>query len=51
MSQIKLSELIGVWDLLHIKDTGELGFCDLDNALTQIGVKVVNDINSCQPKE
>lgn len=40
---ILLSEVIKVWDLLHTKDTGELGFCDLEGAVdTVIGIK--NDI-------
>ncbi|KKK79459.1 hypothetical protein LCGC14_2833260 [marine sediment metagenome] len=40
---IKLSEVIEIWDELHVKDTGELGFCDLEKALDEkIGVE--NDI-------
>ena len=44
---MKLQEIIDVWDELHVKDTGELGFCDLANAVEKVvgitnkeGVKV-----------
>ena len=46
---MKLTQLIKTWDVLHTKDTGEIGFCDLDNALAEAGVVVENDVNSCQP--
>lgn len=32
---MKLSEIIAVWDVLHVKNTGELGFCDLADAIKQ----------------
>jgi len=42
-----LQEIIAVWDELHVKDTGELGFCDLADAVEKVvgitnneGVKV-----------
>lgn len=41
---MKLSELIKAWDILHLKDTGDIGFCDLDKALTEAGVLIENDI-------
>jgi len=50
-SQIKLSELIEVWEILHVKDTGDIGFCDVDKALQDVGVTIVNDCSSEQPKE
>ena len=31
-----LEELIAVWDELHVKDTGELGFCDLADAVEKV---------------
>lgn len=45
---IKLTSVIKIWDQLHARDTGEIGFCDLEKALDNT-VGVVNDINSCQP--
>jgi len=42
-----LQEIIDIWEELHVKDTGELGFCDLANAVREVvgitnneGVKV-----------
>ena len=46
---MKLSQLIKAWDILHVMDVGEVDFCDIDNALTQAGVIIKNDISSCQP--
>ena len=46
---MKLSQLIKTWDILHVKDVGEIGFCDLDEALQKAGVVIQNDISSCQP--
>ena len=48
---VKLSELIAAWDTLHKKDTGDIGFCDLDAALSAAGVVVVNDIEGVEPPE
>ena len=39
---MKLSELIKVWDELHKKDTGEIGFCDLANELEKV-ITIEND--------
>ena len=41
---MKLSQLMNAWEELHVKDTGELGFCDLDKALTNAGVEIENDM-------
>lgn len=41
---IKLTELIDAWEILHQKDTGDVGFCDLEAALHAAGVVVVNDV-------
>jgi hypothetical protein len=30
---MKLTDVIKVWDILHVKDTGELGYSDLENAI------------------
>lgn len=44
---MKLSNVINVWDVLHTKDTGELGFEDLVAALSEI-VGVQNDLSIAQ---
>jgi len=45
---MKLSEVIRIWERLHIKDTGELGFCDLADAIEEV-VGLANDISEYQP--
>jgi hypothetical protein len=45
---MKLTEVIAVWDLLHIKDPGDIGYCDLEKASDQV-VGVENDVPGCQP--
>ncbi len=45
---MKLSNVIKIWDLIHIVDTGDIGFCDLEKAIDQT-VGVENDIDSSQP--
>lgn len=45
---MKLSELVRVWEILHQKDTGEVGFSDLVDAVDKVEF-VVNDLNVCQP--
>jgi len=45
---MKLSELIKVWGILHQGDLGELGFCDLADAVEAIA-GLQNDISPCQP--
>ena len=42
---MKLSDIIAIWDILHVKDTGELGFCDLADAIKQT-VGEENDITT-----
>lgn len=45
-SNMELKEIIAIWGELHVKDTGELGFYDLADAvekvvgITRDGVKV-----------
>ena len=46
---MKLTDIIKIWDELHIKNTGELNYCDLEKAIEKI-VGLENDINPCQPK-
>lgn len=45
---MKLSEVIRIWDILHTKDTGQIGYCDLENAIERV-IKIENDIAGCQP--
>jgi len=45
---MKLSNVIKVWDELHSKDTGELGYCDLEKAIEVVD-GIDNDISPCQP--
>jgi len=40
---MKLSDVIKVWDLIHVMDLGDLGFCDLDKAIDRV-TGVENDI-------
>lgn len=40
---MKLSSVIAIWEILHSKDTGELGYCDLEKAIEQ-SVGIENDI-------
>lgn len=40
-----IQELIDVWDELHVKDTGELGFCDLVNAVEKVVGITNNGVN------
>ncbi len=42
---INLTDVIAVWDELHVRDVGDIGFCDLEKALDRI-VGVHNDVNS-----
>lgn len=41
--KIKLSDIIKIWEILHRKDTGELGYCDLEQAIEQVD-EIENDI-------
>lgn len=47
---MRLSDVIKVWDVLHVKDTGDIGFCDLEKALDKT-VGVENDIDPAPPLE
>ena len=44
---MKLSDVIKVWDILHIRDTGEIGFCDLEQAIEKV-MGIENDISGCE---
>ena len=41
---VKLSVLVATWDILHVKDTGDVGFCDMVNAIESSGIVVENDL-------
>lgn len=45
---MRLSELVKMWDILHQRDTGALGFCDLVDAAEMV-VEVENDLLFPQP--
>ncbi len=47
---MKLTDIIKVWDIIHVHDIGELGYCDLERAIEKI-VGVENDINPCNEIE
>ena len=42
--KVKLSDIIKIWDILHIENTGDIGFCDLEKAIDEV-VGVENDIS------
>lgn len=44
---MKLSDVIKIWEILHVNDVGEIGFCDLEKAIGGV-VGVENDIAGCQ---
>jgi len=48
---IKLTKVMEIWDELHTRDTGEIGFSDLEQAIEKI-VGVENDVPSVNlPKQ
>jgi len=47
---MKLSEISAVWDILHTKDTGDVGYCDLEEAVGQV-VEIENNIPNCLPQK
>ena len=44
---MKLSKLVAVWEILHQRDTGDMGFCDMVDALEKCGVVIENDLAGC----
>lgn len=44
---MKLSELIKIWDIIHVKNIGHLGFCDLEKAVDET-VGILNDCVSLE---
>lgn len=50
MSIIKQSEIIIVWDILHRKNTGDVGYSDLDEAMSEVlGVEM--DVADQEPEQ
>lgn len=50
---MRLTEVIAVWEELHQKNTGDLGYCDLEHAIEKV-VGIQNDVpgQDCpNPKE
>ncbi len=45
---MKLTDVIKVWEIIHVKDVGELGYCDLEKAIEKV-VGVENDADPCPP--
>lgn len=43
---MKLSQVMDVWDVLHVKDTGDIGYCDLLSALEEVGVEIESDCSN-----
>ncbi len=42
---MKLTEVIAIWDILHVKHVGDLGYCDLQDAIEEV-VGIENDISN-----
>ena len=45
---MKLSKIIEVWETLHVKDCGEIGYCELEKAIEKAD-GIENDIDTCLP--
>ena len=45
---MKLTDVIEIWEILHVRDVGELGYCDFEKAVGQV-VGIENDVPGCQP--
>lgn len=42
---MKLSEVIEVWEMIHVMDIGELGFGDMEKAIDEV-VGIENDVST-----
>lgn len=40
---MKLTDVIAIWNILHVKNTGDLGYCDLQAAVDEV-VGIENDV-------
>ena len=45
---MKLTDVVKVWDIIHVLDVGDLGFCDLEKAVDKV-CGVENDVSGDQP--
>jgi len=45
---MKLTDVILIWEELHMKDSGDLGYFDLESAIEKT-VGIENDVDSSQP--
>ncbi len=46
-AKMKLTEVIAIWDILHVKDVGDLGYCDLQAAIEEVA-GIENDVPGAQ---
>lgn len=44
---MKLSDVIKIWEILHDRNTGDIGYSDLDEAIDTV-VGVENDYGDCR---
>ncbi len=44
MERVKLSDVIAIWEEIHGKDCGELGYCDLEKAIEKV-IGVFDDVS------
>lgn len=47
---MKLTNVIAIWDELHTKDTGEIGYYDFESIIEKI-VGIENDVDASQPRQ
>lgn len=43
MSNLLLTDVIAIWDVLHVHDTGDIGYCDLEAAIEEAGIQIINN--------
>jgi len=47
---MEIAKVTKIWEELHKKDTGELGFCDLDKAIENVEGQTRVDYTKVAPK-
>lgn len=45
---MKLTDLMKVWEIVHVKNIGDLGFCDIEKAVEEV-CGIENDVPGFQP--
>lgn len=45
---MELTDVIKIWDMIHVLDLGELGYCDLEKAIEEV-IGIENDVPGCMP--